>query len=186
MVVRWSSWGMAIAILIGLVGSAGAGVCQSVKYPGLVLDERVVHNGEAFLDEVNRDYKVYQVTLNNSFRTYEEQERLYQQWFARGKRGNPVAKPGSSRHESGFAMDLNGLQELTFNQWNSLLNIGEKHGLRYILGDWEGQTKLDWPHFEANPESFGLTLEVAIRENRVRRETIPLCWQGELREAGAP
>jgi hypothetical protein len=154
------------------VAASDAAVCRSTRYPGLALDERIMGAAEAFLDEV---ILVYRLALSSSFRTFDEQERLYRRWLDRGRDGNPVAKPGTSRHESGFAIDLHRLQELTFNQWNNVLNAGEKHGFEYILGDWEGRVKLDWPHFESDPRRFGLTLQEAIAGNRAPRGGIPGC-----------
>ena len=161
---KWSHRQWLISCFAVLLSSldCSAKVCRSNKYPQLVLDELIMQDAESFLDEV---LDQYHLSINNSFRSRGEQEVLYKKWVRRGKKGNPVAKPGTSRHESGFAFDLNGLQPLTFIHWNRLLNAGEKHGFCYILGDWEGKTKLDWPHFEADPRRFGKTLEQALQEN---------------------
>lgn len=141
-----------------------AQVCESTKYPKLILDKDIMPDAEAFLDEA---LSRYHLTINNSFRSNQEQRKLYSTWIADGKRGNPVAEPGKSRHESGFAMDLNGLQKLTFNDWNNLLNTAERHGFNYLLGDFsgEGNQRFDWPHFEADPTRFGKTLQEAIDRN---------------------
>jgi hypothetical protein len=44
--------------------------------------------------------------VNSAKRDSEDQERLYNDWVARGKTGMPVAEPGKSRHERGLAIDI--------------------------------------------------------------------------------
>ena len=44
--------------------------------------------------------------INSAKRTTEKQAQLYNDWIANGKRGNPVAPPGRSAHESGLAVDI--------------------------------------------------------------------------------
>lgn len=49
------------------------------------------------------------LTVASSFRSYEEQKRLYDEWIKGGKQGNPVADPDSknpSRHQIGNAIDI--------------------------------------------------------------------------------
>ncbi len=161
-------------LLLCIEGVARAEVCRSAKYPTLIMDTRIIRNAEAFLDEAGQKNKVY---VNNSFRSYEEQTELHRQWIARGKKGNPAARPGRSRHEAGFALDLNRLQELTFIQWHHLLNTGENYGFEYLLGDWpgEGTQKFDWPHFQASPVEYGVTFSEVFTENRVKRNSVKRC-----------
>jgi D-alanyl-D-alanine carboxypeptidase len=44
------------------------------------------------------------LVVNSAFRTFAEQTRLYTLWVT--GQGNRAAKPGSSRHESGLAVDI--------------------------------------------------------------------------------
>jgi len=44
--------------------------------------------------------------INSAKRTTEKQTQLYNDWLANGKRGNPVAPPGHSAHETGLAVDI--------------------------------------------------------------------------------
>jgi len=44
--------------------------------------------------------------INSAKRTTEKQAQLYNDWIAGGRRGNPVAPPGRSAHESGLAVDI--------------------------------------------------------------------------------
>jgi LAS superfamily LD-carboxypeptidase LdcB len=45
--------------------------------------------------------------ITSGQRSREEQQRLYNEYLARGKTGMPVAPPGTSRHETGNAVDIN-------------------------------------------------------------------------------
>lgn len=60
-------------------------------------------------------------SISSGFRTYAEQERLYQKY--RNGTGNLAARPGHSKHESGVAVDLN---------W-SQLNSAQRQWLRANL-----------------------------------------------------
>jgi len=44
--------------------------------------------------------------INSAKRDSEDQQRLYDDYLARGKTGRPVGKPGTSRHEHGMAVDI--------------------------------------------------------------------------------
>jgi len=44
--------------------------------------------------------------INSAKRDSDDQKRLYDEWVAGGKKGKPVAPPGKSLHEIGFAIDI--------------------------------------------------------------------------------
>jgi hypothetical protein len=46
------------------------------------------------------------IIINSAKRSSEDQQRLYDNWVARGKTGMPVGKPGRSLHEKGHAVDI--------------------------------------------------------------------------------
>ena len=46
------------------------------------------------------------LTINSAARSPEKQKELYDKWIAGGKKGMPVAPPGSSLHEQGKAVDI--------------------------------------------------------------------------------
>lgn len=46
------------------------------------------------------------IQLNSAKRDTEKQKELYAAWIAGGKQGMPVAKPGTSLHEKGLAVDI--------------------------------------------------------------------------------
>jgi hypothetical protein len=50
------------------------------------------------------------VQINAAMRSHAEQQTLYDKWIANGMQGNPVAKPGRSKHNFGRALDLNSSQ----------------------------------------------------------------------------
>jgi hypothetical protein len=46
------------------------------------------------------------VPVISGTRTNEQQWKLYDDWVASGRKGNPVARPGTSKHETGNALDV--------------------------------------------------------------------------------
>ena len=94
----------------------------------------------AFLSMV-ADYKKT-VTINSARRAPEDQERLYNDWLAAGgSASNPIvnipgkgrirmpAKPGTSPHEQGRAIDLDD------SSFSGLSGLFGKHGFRTVNGD---------------------------------------------------
>jgi len=47
------------------------------------------------------------IPIISGTRSNDEQWALYDNWVASGRKGNPVARPGTSRHETGNAIDVN-------------------------------------------------------------------------------
>src|SRR5436305_12975582 len=45
-------------------------------------------------------------TVTSAARTHDVQAQLYNAYLARGKKGLPAAPPGSSKHETGHAVDF--------------------------------------------------------------------------------
>ena len=71
-------------------------------------------------------------TITSGVRDYEKQKKLYDDWIAGGKKGNPVAAPGTSRHETGMAVDINSEAANYMDQ----AGILKKYGLtRPVAGD---------------------------------------------------
>ena len=70
--------------------------------------------------------KGYRVYVRSGFRTYQEQEALYRNYL---RNGSPLAaKPGTSRHESGRAADVN-----LVTPKGAYLNIGGDAMTRRLL-----------------------------------------------------
>jgi|ERR671923_1139336 peptidoglycan L-alanyl-D-glutamate endopeptidase CwlK len=99
--------------------------------------------------------------ITSTYRSFEEQAKLYA--MGRTAPGNVVtnAKPGSSWHNYGLAFDVvplvNGKAVWDTNMWPLIGMLGESLGLT-----WGGRWKKfkDLPHFEHHP---GLTLAEARR-----------------------
>ena len=69
------------------------------------------------------------VKVNSGLRTYEEQQKL---WDNRKNNPNPVARPGTSLHEKGLAIDINSAQANEMDR----MGILAKYGLnRPVPGD---------------------------------------------------
>ena len=90
------------------------------------LDPSVKQN---FMDMIAEYGKPIQI--NAAMRSHEEQQTLYDKWIANGKVGNPVAKPGRSRHNFGRALDLNSTQVADLNSKGLL----SKYGFNTIKDD---------------------------------------------------
>ena len=71
-------------------------------------------------------------TITSGVRDYQKQKDLYDAWIAGGKKGNPVAPPGTSKHETGMAVDINSEAANYMDQ----AGILKKYGLvRPVAGD---------------------------------------------------
>lgn len=91
-----------------------------------------------------------------TLRTFEEQDLLYQKGRTRPGPKVTNAKPGTSYHQYGLALDfalqVNGKTIWEVNKdWMTVVNIFKKHGFESGL-DWK--TLKDAPHLE---KKFGLT-----------------------------
>jgi hypothetical protein len=124
-----------------------------------LLNARVAGNFLAAMAEIFPQFPG--IGFARAYRTYAEQNDLY---IHRASNPNPVAKPGTSRHESGFAFDMNGIAVKGSNgrylkdsngnyiptaKGQILIDIFARHGF-----DW-GASFDDPPHFEADPTKFG-------------------------------
>jgi uncharacterized protein RhaS with RHS repeats len=131
----------------------------------VIVDKKIASNVNNFLKAI-QDAKL-PVSINNSFRTTDEQQKLYDN---SKDNSNPVAKPGTSRHESGFAIDLNGVGNLTKEQKETLNKAAKDNNFSPLDGDP--------PHFEADPTDAGYKdRKSAIDENQKdykdKKGTIP-------------
>jgi len=71
-------------------------------------------------------------TITSGVREREKQERMYNEWVAGGRKGKQVAPPGSSKHETGNAVDISQADA------NAMARLGilQKYGLnRPVAGD---------------------------------------------------
>mgnify|MGYP000866139752 CR=1 FL=1 len=120
----------------------------------VICDKKIAANVSGFLKAI-QDNKL-PLTINNSFRTTAEQKTLYDK---SNSNTNPVAKPGTSRHESGFAIDFNGVGNLTKEQKETLDKISKENKFSPLEGDT--------PHYESDPKDAGYKdRTAAIDENQ--------------------
>jgi len=75
--------------------------------------------------------------VTSTYRSFDQQDRLYRAWLARGKRGLPAARPGLSTHEYGAAFDA----AFPASRTSEVVAIARAHGLV-----WFG--KADPVHFD--------------------------------------
>lgn len=71
------------------------------------------------------------IQINAAMRSEQEQQTLYDKWVAGGKKGNPVALPGRSKHNFGRALDLNSSQVADLSSSGLLA----KYGFNTIAND---------------------------------------------------
>jgi YD repeat-containing protein len=111
----------------------------------------VAQKFQSALDEINAAVP-NGIGFTEFFRTRAIQEGL---WNDRANNPNPVAPPGTSRHESGFAFDVPGVAYRDAQDRVHQTELGkivipifERYGFM-----WGGMTINDPPHFQADPTS---------------------------------
>lgn len=103
----------------------------------ILVGKKIASNFVNFLKAIH-DAKM-SVSINNSFCKTDQQKELYED---KANNFNPVAKPGESRHESGLAIDLNGVNNLTPEQKETLNKVAKENNFSLLDGDL--------PHFKAD------------------------------------
>ncbi len=120
----------------------------------LLIDSNIAPSMTAFVQDVRNSG--IPVTVNLAFRTTADQTVLNND---RVNNPNPVAPPGTSCHESGFAIDLNGISKLSASDNVLVSQIASKYGISPIANDP--------PHFQANPVDYGYSSKLdAIQKNQ--------------------
>lgn len=79
-------------------------------------------------------------TITSGIRSSSDQARLYAQ-YVQGKSRYPVARPGTSKHEQGRAVDISAsreVQEIVASYWKS----------------WGGRWGGDWPGAQNDPVHY--------------------------------
>lgn len=94
----------------------------------------------------------FRPTVTSGRRTSAEQTRLYRDFLA-GRSRLPVARPGTSFHEFGLAVDL---VFPTVEQWEIAAEVAPAYGLLW--------RRSDPVHFELSREFLGLVTEIAPAE----------------------
>jgi len=97
--------------------------------------------------------KVFGVPFISGNRSNDQQWELYDAWVASGRKGNPVARPGTSRHEKGEALDVD-MSKATDKHIAWLKDNG------YYQPDWatnKASGKYDPNHWELQPTTTATT-----------------------------
>ena len=104
------------------------------------------HRLYALLTDERLQHKVHIVS---GFRTRAQQQDLYDRWRAGTYNVPSVARPGTSRHESGRAADLGIGWGATFG-WTLVHQVASKYGLHFpVRGEaWHVETKPGAPPLE--------------------------------------
>ena len=114
------------------------------------MDTKVADKAVSFVSEARKKFS--KLSVNNSFRL-ESSSTI--------KTKNTTAK-GLSRHQGGFAIDINGVSKLSDKELKELNKIAKKHGFAPLKNQ-----KKDLPHFSANPTDHGYkSLKAAMDENK--------------------
>lgn len=103
-----------------------------------------------------------------TLRTFEEQDLLYQKGRTRPGPKVTNAKPGTSYHNYGLALDfalqVNGkIVWKVDDNWMKVVNIFKKHGFSWG-GDW--QSFKDYPHME---KTFGHTWKTLLANRNAKK-----------------
>ncbi len=111
----------------GGTGKVGAASGNLVTRQGKQLDSSIAGNFDAMVAAAKKDG--VNLTITSANRSRAEQEKLYAAYKA-GK-GNLAAKPGTSNHEKGQAIDFGN----TPGAWNWLAKNAEKFGFKNLKGE---------------------------------------------------
>lgn len=117
----------------GPVSDVGPKTGQLVDVPGGKVDASIADNVKKMLNDAKKEGVDLQIS--SSYRSREEQERLYQAYL--NGTGNLAAKPGSSNHESGLAIDFKN----TSGAYDWLKKNAGRYGLKNLPSEpWHYST----------------------------------------------
>ena len=117
----------------GPVSEVGPKTGRLVDVPGGKMDASIGDNVKKMLNDAKKDGVDLQIS--SSYRSREEQERLYQAYL--NGTGNLAAKPGSSNHESGLAIDFKN----TSGAYDWLKKNAGRYGLKNLPSEpWHYST----------------------------------------------
>lgn len=131
--------------LLGLPGPK-SGESKPVQQPGAAPEPRpVTESSKApVIEDPAIAARKAGVPVLSGLRDNEKQQQLYDNWVASGKQGTPVARPGTSKHEVGNALDVD-TAKLTDENRQWLRDNGfaqpawatDKKGKSYDPNHWE-------------------------------------------------
>jgi hypothetical protein len=122
---------------------------------GYWVDKTIASNVVSFVGQATKKFPA--LSVNNTFRMQDSHTI---------NTSNTQAK-GLSRHQAGFAIDLNGTKTLSASELKTLRGIALANGLGPALNP-----DADKPHFSANPTKNGYSsLGEAVQVNRADHST---------------
>ena len=188
-ILSWTSW-ISGPFCPGAGGGGGDGgvggrpnrgsLCTAWTLAGsITVDASIASDARHFLNQAVM--AGIPVDITSSFRATAEQASLYDRriatllgrvgpaWEVRPQR-NPVAPPGTSRHESGFSIDVN-WDQLSAQNGRALVALASEYGFAQLRGDMV--------HFQAGAGDYGAhgSRSAAIRENQAQYSSgrVPAC-----------
>lgn len=122
-----------------------------VQTQKIMVDQNIAKQTYAFAWAM---FNKYGATVNEHYRTRSKQEELFK-LKQEGRNPNPVAPPGTSNHEGGFALDFNGLgvskkggiSEDEKKKIEEYREFAKQYGFDYLGG-------FDPPHFMISPLTY--------------------------------
>ncbi len=113
------------------------------------LDKNIADNVKTLIGEAREKFPG--LSVNNTFRLVKSSNI---------KTMNAKAK-GFSRHNAGFAIDLNSVSKLSKKQLKELNKLAKKYGLTPLKNQAS-----DYPHFRADYKKYFKSLKAAVDENK--------------------
>ena len=126
---------------------------QERKY---YVDSKVGYQLKGFVEDATDNFK--NLSVNNVYRPFSSSDI---------KTSNTKAS-GLSRHQGGFAVDFNGVKNLSEKELQLLNKIAEKYGFAPLVDQLK-----DLPHFDTDPSNYGYrNLKEAVNENKLHYDDI--------------
>lgn len=133
---------------ITLTGGDSSNPVQPRTY---LVDSTIAGNAANFVQAAQSRFP--SLSVNNAFRVVDSNTI---------QTTNTTAPPGASRHQAGFAIDLNGVSALSETELQELYEIADENGFGPATNPAS-----DRPHFSADPTEHGYeSLGEAVQENR--------------------
>jgi len=131
---------------VNLIGGDRNNTIQIRTY---LFDKTIAADAKNFVSQANKAFPA--ITMNNAFRIKSSQDIA-----------TTNTKSKVSRHQGGFALDLNGVGSLNTEQRSRLDTIAAEHGFSPAI-----DRDADLPHYSSNPTENGYkSLDAAIKENK--------------------
>ena len=145
--------------LQALVGGEKVPAAQAIAAAPTAAAPAAVNSAETIAKEIG-------VPLSSGTRTNDQQWKLYDDWVSGGRKGPVVARPGTSKHETGNAVDVN-MDKATPEQIQALRDKGFKQTVKSEPWHWELSTA---PATVARPSAPAAAVQTAAPANENRQQ----------------